>query len=185
MVAGDNLLGFDLAPVHQAFRATGAPTLVVRRITPGPGPSPYNEVTLDDDGRVTRFREKPNDPQTDLVAVALYFFPPSLVDDLSTYLHSGGISDAPGHFIAWLVQQRSVSALPLAGEWFDIGSLEALEKGKGARFGSALFKRACAQALDVLDGKTAVTSEKHISMNPGAPTGSESAGAARSPKEKP
>ena len=97
---------------------------------PGHGPSPYNEVTLDDDGRVTRFREKPKDPQTDLVAVALYFFPPFLVDDLSAYLASGGISDAPGHFIAWLVQQRSVFALPLTGEWFDIGSLEALEQAR-------------------------------------------------------
>lgn len=130
VAAGDNLLAFDLGLLQRAFRAGGgAPLLAVREV-PLEGPSRYNEVTLDGEGRVVRFREKPPDPQSPLAAIALYFLPPSAAALLPTYLEEGGNPDAPGHFIAWLVDRVEVRAEPLPGGWFDIGSLEGLENAR-------------------------------------------------------
>ena len=126
VVGGDNLLGFDLAPLHAAFVAHRRPQLAVRRIELPDGPSPYNEVTLDDQRRVTGFREKPADPRSDLVAICLYFYPPQVEGLLRRYLDEGGNPDAPGHFVAWLVQQTEVRAARFDGEWWDIGSYAAL-----------------------------------------------------------
>lgn len=126
VVGGDNLLGFDLAPLHAAFLAHRRPQLAVRRIELPDGPSPYNEVTLDEERRVTGFREKPANPRSDLVAICLYFYPPQVQGLLRRYLEEGGNSDAPGHFVAWLVQQTEVRAARFDGEWWDIGSHAAL-----------------------------------------------------------
>lgn len=133
VVAGDNLLGFDLRPLHAAFLRRRLPQLAVRELLIPEGPSPYNEVTLDENRRVVGFREKPADPQSPWVAIALYFYPPEIVGWLRRYLAEGGNPDAPGHFAAWLVQHTEVVAEPFEGEWYDIGSPEALADAR-ARF---------------------------------------------------
>lgn len=133
VVAGDNLLGFDLRPLHAAFRRRRVPQLAVREIPLPEGPSPYNEVTFDAEGRVTGFREKPRDPRSPWVAIALYFHPPAVAGWLRRYLAEGGNPDAPGHFVAWLVEHTEVRAEPCGGAWYDIGSHEALAEAR-ARF---------------------------------------------------
>ena len=126
VAAGDNLLGFGLRSLQRVFdEDPERPLLAVREVV-REGPSRYNEVVLDPSGRVERFREKPADPVSTLAAIALYFFPPAIAGKLVAYLASGGNSDAPGHFLAWLVPQVSVRATRLPGAWFDIGSLEGL-----------------------------------------------------------
>jgi len=128
VAAGDNLLGFDLQSIEADFRARHAPTIVVRDVpTAQTGvASSYNDVTLDPGGRVVRFREKPDRAATGIAAIALYFFPPEVVDLLARYLAEGGNPDAPGYFIAWLVGETTVRASRFEGDWFDIGSLDAL-----------------------------------------------------------
>ncbi len=130
VVGGDNLLGFDLRPLYAAFQRQRTPLLAVRRVDVGPGPSPYNEVTLDASDRVVRFREKPADPQSDLVAICLYFHPPDVAERLRRYLEQGGDPDAPGHFVAWLVDDTPVHAARFEGDWFDVGGHEALAQAR-------------------------------------------------------
>ena len=134
VAAGDNLIAFDLAAIQQFFLSNDATTLTLRTVKPGSGPSPYNEVTLNDQGRVTRLREKPADPQTNLAAIALYFFKPEVAELLAAYLEQGGNPDAPGHFVSWLVDRTPVMGTSLEGEWFDIGSLDTYALAR-ARFG--------------------------------------------------
>lgn len=133
VAAGDNLLAFDLGALQRAFRTHGHPLLAVRpvdreaeaREAPGQ-PSRYNEVEVDRAGRVLRFREKPVDPDSPLAAIALYLLPPATAARVRQYLDEGGNPDAPGHFIAWLVDRQPVRAEPIPDGWFDIGSLAGL-----------------------------------------------------------
>jgi NDP-sugar pyrophosphorylase family protein len=138
VLACDNLFEFDLARIVERFAASGRAQLVVRRVPePVPG-GKYSEVTLDAGGtRVTRFREKPQDPRTNLSAIAVYILPRELPTLVRAYLAEGGKSDAPGHFIAWLSNQDTrasggLDATPLDGRWIDIGSAEDLARAGGA-----------------------------------------------------
>ncbi|MAJ61285.1 MAG: hypothetical protein CBC48_15880, partial [bacterium TMED88] len=106
------------------------PLIVLRKVRPVAGPSPYNEVTLGADHRVIGFREKPTDPQTELAAIALYFMPAGSERDFDRYLKEGGERDAPGHWIAWLVENVSVRGFAFEGDWFDIGSHETLARAR-------------------------------------------------------
>lgn len=134
VIAGDNWIGFDLRAAQRDYHEQGRRAMLLLRQldTIPPGPSPYNEVTLDDAGRVLRLREKPSDPKTALVAIAAYFFPPRVRTLLDHYLAHDGNPDAPGHFIEWLVQHAPVRSHTFEGDWLDIGTPEALEQARAA-----------------------------------------------------
>jgi glucose-1-phosphate thymidylyltransferase len=136
VIAGDNWLGFDLRPAQATFRASGhRATLLVRELDAVPdGPSPYNEVSHDAGGHVLHFREKPSDPRTPFVAIAVYFFPPHTRVLIRHYLEHGGNPDAPGFFVSWLTRHAPVRSHVFDGEWMDIGSHETLAEAR-ARFG--------------------------------------------------
>lgn len=138
IAAGDNLFDADLRAVQARFRERERHTLIVRPVQHDGGPTPYNEVTLDDEGRVLRFREKPQDARGGWSAIAVYFLLPEVDALLRSYLAEGGNPDAPGHFIAWASARAPFEAVPLEGRWFDIGSRETLAEarrswGSGAR----------------------------------------------------
>jgi glucose-1-phosphate thymidylyltransferase len=135
VLACDNLFAFDLGRLVDRFRATGTGQLIVRRV-PSPVPSGrYSEVLLDGE-RVTRFREKPERPESDLSAIAVYLLPRELPALVRAYLADGGNPDAPGHLLAWLSQHLPLEASMLTGRWLDIGSVADLEAARAA-FGSA------------------------------------------------
>ena len=126
VAAGDNLVLFDVAPLARAFARRRAPQLSTRVAPADARSSRYGEVTVDASGRITRFREKPADPQSALASIALYFLPASIWPLLERYLDEGGNRDAPGHFFAWLVERTTVYAEPITGPWWDIGDLDSL-----------------------------------------------------------
>ncbi|MCH2186207.1 NTP transferase domain-containing protein [Myxococcota bacterium] len=130
VAAGDNLIIFDLEPLHQVFQGYKEPLIALRKVEPSEGPSPYNEVTLGTDDQVIGFREKPVNPRTDLAAIALYFMPAGAEGHLGRYLEQGGERDAPGHWIAWLVEKTSVRGFAFVGSWYDIGSHETLAQAR-------------------------------------------------------
>ncbi len=129
VLACDNLFEFDLARLSDRFAASGRGQLIVREV-PTPVPSgKYSEVMLDAAGvRITRFREKPANPESNLSAIAVYLLPRELPTLVREYLAAGGNPDAPGHFIAWLSERTPLEATRLDGRWIDIGSAEDLAR---------------------------------------------------------
>jgi len=129
VLACDNLFEFDLARLRDRFAASGRGQLIVREVpTPVPG-GKYSEVMLDASAtRVTRFREKPANPESNLSAIAVYLLPRELPALVREYLAGGGNPDAPGHFIAWLSERTPLEATRLDGRWIDIGSAEDLAR---------------------------------------------------------
>ena len=131
VMACDNLFDFDLAQLVERFARGGAGQLIVRQVPSPVPPGRYSEVMLDGD-RVSRFREKPQQPESDLSAIAVYVLPPELPSLVRAYLSEDSNPDAPGHFLAWLSQRLPLEATPLTGRWLDIGSVEDLERAQTA-----------------------------------------------------
>jgi glucose-1-phosphate thymidylyltransferase len=133
VLAGDNLLRFDLREAYERFaQRPGSPLLLARRVPEPVPPGKYSELVLDQDtDRVVSFREKPQDPRSALSAIGVYFLPPTLPELLQDYLRAGNEVDAPGHFLAWLTTQIESFAWRVPdGAWFDVGSIEGLDKAR-------------------------------------------------------
>jgi len=125
VVAGDNLFTESLADFVNCARGTDA-TVAVYDVGDIEAIKKYGNITVDADGLITRFEEKPKNPQGTLAAIALYYYSPAVLSLLTTYLAAGNNPDQPGRFVQWLYARKPVKTFQIKGKWLDIGSKETL-----------------------------------------------------------
>jgi len=124
VVAGDNLISFDVSEFVDFFEAKSAPALAAYDVGSRERATSYGLVELEDD-RVVDFQEKPDDPNSTLVSIACYAFTADTVGLLETYLAEDNNPDEPGWFIQWLQSREDTYAFTFDGAWFDIGTPES------------------------------------------------------------
>lgn len=124
VVAGDNLFTKPLAGFVEA--AARVPVLVG---TYDVGDleliKKYSTVTLDADGRITAFEEKPQQPTGTLTAIALYSYSRDTLPLIRRYIADGNNPDQPGRLVAWLHTRVPCYSYRIDGDWLDIGSPES------------------------------------------------------------
>ena len=124
VVAGDNLISFDLAEFVDFYERRETPALAAYDVGSRERAKSYGLVELDGE-RVVDFQEKPDEPHSTLVSIACYAFPASSLSLFETYLEGGNNPDEPGWFIQWLQDREPVYAFTFDGAWFDIGTPES------------------------------------------------------------
>ncbi len=122
--ASDNFFTFPLTDFVQDFHRTGKDTLLMAHLDSVATLRGFAVATLDDQGRVIGFVEKPKDPPTDIGVYALYLYKRDTVPLIRQYLDEGNSPDAPGHFPEWLYHRRDVRGYLFEGECIDIGTPE-------------------------------------------------------------
>ena len=75
----------------------------------------YNQVDVDDEGRITFFEEKPEDARSTLAGVALYFYPRRTLPLIRQYLDEKNNPDQPGRLVEWLYPRTPVYTWRLPG----------------------------------------------------------------------
>jgi len=124
VVAGDNLISFDIASFADFFESKGTPTLAAYDVGSRERATSYGLVELDGD-QVVNFQEKPDEPNSTLVSIACYGFPATTLGDLETYLEDDNNPDEPGWFLQWLQSREPVHAFTFDGAWYDIGTADS------------------------------------------------------------
>ncbi len=130
VLAGDNLFDFSLVDMVETFDRKNSNVVGVYRFPDESRLSKYGIVDTDEDGRVLSFEEKPEDPPSNLVSMAMYLFPKQKLHLVNRYLESGGNPDEPGWYMSWLVEHDNLYAHPFDGNWFDIGDKESLQEAR-------------------------------------------------------
>jgi glucose-1-phosphate thymidylyltransferase len=126
VIASDNYFEFDLAKFVAAYDHRH--TLVaVYDIGDKSRARQYGVVSLRGN-RIVRLREKPEEPESSLVAIACYIFPPRIFPLL--FQCCTGSRDHLGNFISYLTETDEVSAYTFCETWFDIGSPEVYKSLK-------------------------------------------------------
>ena len=132
VVGGDNLFSGSLQGFLDAAKKNIAPTgLGLYRLKRKNDASRYGVVKLDKLKRVISFMEKPAHPQSNLVAMCLYYIAKSYLNLINVYLHEEKRkTDATGSYIAWLKDKVDVYGYVFSGSWFDIGDYQYLNSAK-------------------------------------------------------
>lgn len=130
VVAGDNLFDFSLVPFAEDFAKHRAPLIGLYEFPKWNHLSNYGIVTLDSEGRVAEFVEKPAQPKSNLVAMCLYAFCSETLGWLDEYLNGKDPKDAPGHYIRWLMGKCPVRGHRFRGTWLDIGDKDSLAEAQ-------------------------------------------------------
>ena len=128
VVAGDNLFSEKLAGFGQFCREKNAPVLGVYDVKDLEQVKKYSEISLGPDGRITAFQEKPQDPKSSLIGIALYYYPKHVLPMIRQYIAEGNNPDQPGRLVQWLYPRTPVYTWTVPGLWFDIGAKETLDE---------------------------------------------------------
>ena len=127
VIAGDNLFSEPLTGFVEAARKSEA-TIGVYDVGSLETIKKYGNVTVDAEGTITHFEEKPPKPKGTLAAIALYYYSKDALPLFATYLAAGNNPDQPGRFVQWLYPRKPVKTFQITGKWLDIGSKETLEE---------------------------------------------------------
>ncbi|MEP6822746.1 MAG: nucleotidyltransferase family protein [Chthoniobacterales bacterium] len=127
VIAGDNLFSEPLTDFVAHARGSEA-TLATYDVGDLESIKKYSAITMNADGVLNSFEEKPAEPKSTLTGIALYYFSRDTIPLFATYIADGNNPDQPGRFIQWLYTRKRVSTHQIRGTWFDIGSKETLEE---------------------------------------------------------
>jgi glucose-1-phosphate thymidylyltransferase len=126
VVAGDNLIGYDLGDYVNFWRERGGSAIALRHEPDAELIKQFGVIELDEADRVVSFEEKPARPRSSLAATAAYLYSAEHVELVPRYLEEGNPPDAPGNLVAWLHTRAPVYGYRFSGDWLDIGNKEQL-----------------------------------------------------------
>lgn len=125
VAAGDNVLRFSLESLWQAFRTTGHSHLLALREEDPEKLRRTGVLELGPENRVLRLHEKPAQPPSSWACPSLYCLNHAALTRVPAYLNTDQPRDEIGRFIAHLVEEELVYAVPMVGERLHVGSPEA------------------------------------------------------------
>lgn len=127
VVAGDNLLTFNLNKFIQFFKEKGM-SVAVHDVKNKKLIKKYNEVRLDNQHRVISLIEKPAQPTSTRAAICLYILPQDTLQLIHDYIKEGNNPDEPGRYIEWLHKRKDVFGYLFTEPWYDIGDIKQYEQ---------------------------------------------------------
>lgn len=136
MVNADNLFTFDLAPYFQRFQEKRN-VIACYDVRDLKEARKMGAPTMDDQGKVVGFVEKPENPVSTDVSIGLYLYEKGITALVKKYIEElkarGQRPDTTGEFVAWLAERIPVYSYTFGGEtdhWIDIGTPEQYENAK-------------------------------------------------------
>jgi glucose-1-phosphate adenylyltransferase len=127
VLSADAVYALDYRDIVDAHLASGADvTMATTRVDEDPGR--FGVVEVADDGRVTGFHYKPDDPTGDLVTMEVFAYrPAALLDTLDDLARQKGgeLADFGDALIPRLVEGRGAYEHRFGGYWRDVGTPEA------------------------------------------------------------
>lgn len=135
VLSADHVYRFDFTEALETHRAHAADCTVVTTQVPIGDAGDHAVVEVGDDGRVTAFHYKPDEPPGPTVATEIFVHDPAVLVATLEELHrelaadpetaeepgDSGLGDFGDHLLPRLVERGHVVAHPLPGYWRDLG----------------------------------------------------------------
>lgn len=130
VIAGDNVLDFSLTRFIDYVKAKGTSAIMRYYEADEKKLLKCGVVTVNEDDRIIKMTEKSPTPETHWCTPPFYYYTKDDAALIGEAIADGCGTDAPGSYIAWLVQRSTVHAMEMPGKRYDIGNLESYEKVK-------------------------------------------------------
>ncbi|MFA4854332.1 MAG: nucleotidyltransferase family protein [Candidatus Omnitrophota bacterium] len=132
VIGGDNLFSGKLKGFLDFFRAhRDAPCIGLYRLRNRKDAVRYGVAKLNRRKAIISFIEKPKKPESNLVAMCLYYMPKDSLGSIKQYLRDNKKqADTTGGYIAWLKNRVDIYGYVFKGSWFDIGDYKYLNAAK-------------------------------------------------------
>ena len=133
VLSSDHVYTLDYSKVIAWHCAKEADLTMVTTEVPLESAGRFGVVEVDDEGRVTQFDYKPDDPQSTTVTAEVFVYEADvLLDTLDQLVGEGGregLEDYGDNLLPRLVEDRRVFGYPLDGYWRDAGTVQSYWEG--------------------------------------------------------
>ena len=133
ILGGDNLFDFELFPITEYFKKHDRDMTVLSEQKDLEKLKQASCIKINKNNKIIFFEEKPQNPVSSLLGVCIYIYKQDTIDLIKKYIEEGNNPDQPGRFLQWLYKKKEVRGYPTKEIWFDIGTLEQLEKAREAK----------------------------------------------------
>lgn len=130
VMAGDNVLDFSLVPFIRFAREKGTSCVMCHEEKRLEALRKTAVITVEPDGRITSYEEKPETPKGELAVPPFYYYRAEDLKRIPEALENGCGYDAPGSFAAWLSGKTAMHAWKMTGSRHDIGDMKSYEEVK-------------------------------------------------------
>jgi len=140
VIGSDNIFKFWLEKAYNLFQKTNKTTIIWFDVQDQELAKKYGIIAIDDNNKVTKFIEKPQNPPSTLVAICVYFYPKHIIPLISKYLQEwkqnlntekyNKRKDSAWNLPARLLNQDWVYAQTHKEKRFDVGWFESLESAR-------------------------------------------------------
>lgn len=122
VLAGDHVYKMDYRPMLRLHEDSKADiTLAVHSVSQHET-NRYGIVTVDGDGSVSHFEEKPRRTRSNMASMGIYVFKKNYLIDV---LSKGNGTNIGRDLMPRLIKQTQVLAYPFQGYWADVGTIQA------------------------------------------------------------
>ena len=127
VMAGDNVLDFSLQHFIRYAAEKGTSCVMCHEEDRPEALRKTAVITIDADGKITSYEEKPMEPKGTLAVPPFYFYSATDIHRIQKALVAGCGYDAPGSFAAWLSTQTPMHAFIMPGKRYDIGDMKSYQ----------------------------------------------------------
>ncbi len=128
ILSGDHLYSMDYNQMLETHKATGADLTVAVREVPWAEASRFGIMSVDEQGRITRFAEKPKQPESNLASMGIYIFTWKVLKDALERDHEDPNTerDFGKNIIPMLLGEgKKLQAYHFDGFWKDVGTVDS------------------------------------------------------------
>ena len=128
VMAGDNMLDFSLKGFVDFSRNSGTSCVMCHEEHRVEALRKTAVITVNADGLITSYEEKPKEPKGCLAVPPFYFYQAEDLCRIPEALEEGCGYDAPGSFAAWLSTKTPMHAYVMPGKRYDIGDRKSYDE---------------------------------------------------------
>ena len=128
ILSGDHLYSMDYNQMLETHKETGADLTVAVREVPWAEASRFGIMSVDESDRITRFAEKPKQPESNLASMGIYIFTWSVLKDALERDHQDPNTerDFGKNIIPMLLGEgKKLQAYHFDGFWKDVGTVDS------------------------------------------------------------
>jgi glucose-1-phosphate adenylyltransferase len=129
VVSSDAVYKLDYREVVEAHLGSGAEVTMVTTEVAADDAARYGIVQVGDDGRVTDYAYKPDEPATTTATNEVFVFSPKAtldrLQELGDQVGEEGLEDLGSHLLPAQTRDGMARAYPLGGYWRDVGTVPA------------------------------------------------------------
>lgn len=129
ILSGDHIYTMDYSKMLDSHRRNKADATIAVIEVPWGEASRFGIMETDDDGRITKFVEKPKEPKSNLASMGIYIFSTAY---LKRFLEEDAKDEMSEHDFGkniipeMLAERGRLFSYPFEGYWKDVGTIESL-----------------------------------------------------------